>query len=323
MIEEMAQIEEKEIFFITFHGVFLCRSTRSGRKYNAFGIVGRLAINCQLVSQSSQGLITTMDFTNTIGDIESLPQPVVAHRRDLAKGDVILPHSHRRDQLVYASEGVMTVSTEKGAFIVPPERAVWMPGGLSHRIDAKGDLAMRTLYIERDAAVGLPKEVCVLNVSALLRHLIVEAVEASQVYDINSVEERLMQVILDQIVALPTAPLYLPIPRDRRLRKITDQLMENPADSRVLEQWAAEVGASARTLARLFQSEMKMSFRAWRQQLRLMRALEMLAAGVQVTYVALDLGYESASAFTAMFRRSFGIPPSRFFNEQQASNVDF
>jgi len=99
--------------------------------------------------------------------------------------------------------------------------------------------------------------------------------------------------------------------------------MENPADSRVLEQWATEAGASARTLARLFQSETKMSFRAWRQQLRLMRALEMLAAGVQVTNVALDLGYESVSAFTAMFRRSFGTPPTRYFSEQQGSHVDF
>jgi AraC-like DNA-binding protein/mannose-6-phosphate isomerase-like protein (cupin superfamily) len=261
-----------------------------------------------------------MDLLNTTNDIEALPQAVVAHRRDLA--DRILPHHHRRDQLVYASEGVMTVSTERGAFVVPPERAVWMPGGTRHRIDAKADLAMRTLYIEPDAAPGLPKEVCVLQVPPLLRHLILEAVERPQEYAPDSAEARLMQVILDQIVALPAAPLHLPIPRDRRLRKITDSLMANPADTRILEDWAVEAGASARTLARLFQTETKMSFRAWRQQLRLLRALEMLAAGVQVTAVALDLGYDSVSAFTAMFRRAFGVPPTRYFDSQQDNPTD-
>ncbi len=182
---------------------------------------------------------------------------------------------------------------------------------------------MRTLYIEPSAFPGLPKEVCVLQVSALLRHLIVEAVDAPQIFVADSPEERLMHVILDKIVALPTAPLNLPIPKDPRLRKVTDELMANPADSRALEQWAVEAGASARTLARLFQTETKMSFRAWRQQLRLMRALEMLAADVQVTTIALDLGYESVSAFTAMFRRAFGTPPTRYFSAQQGSHTNF
>lgn len=263
-----------------------------------------------------------MELQNATTDLEELPQAVVAHRRDLAKGDAILPHSHRRDQLVYASEGVMTVATARGAFVVPPERAVWMPGGTEHRIEAKGDLAMRTLYIEPDAAPGLPDEVCVLQISPLLRHLILEAVEAPQIHLPGGPEERLMRVILDQVVALPTAPLNLPIPSDRRLRKITDRLMGNPADSRSLRQWGREAGASERTLARLFLAETKMSFRAWRQQLRLMRALEMLAAGGQVTTVALDLGYESVSAFTAMFRRAFGVPPTRYFNVARVSRAE-
>ncbi|HAA93493.1 MAG TPA: AraC family transcriptional regulator [Rhodospirillaceae bacterium] len=240
----------------------------------------------------------------------------------MAKGDTILPHRHRRDQLVYASEGVMTVVTQSGAFIVPPERAVWMPGGTEHRIEAKGDLSMRTLYIEPDAVRGLPQEVCVLQMSPLMRQLILEAVEAPQVYAVDGPEERLMRVILDKIVALPTAPLNLPIPSDRRLRKITEGLMLDPADRRNLADWASEAGASERTLARLFLAETKMSFRAWRQQLRLMRALEMLAADVQVTTVALDLGYESLSAFTAMFRRAFGVPPTRYFDDARSSRAE-
>jgi len=245
--------------------------------------------------------------------LEALPQAVVAFRRDLEDGQRIAPHRHRRAQLVYASRGVMTVTTSDGAFVVPPQRAVWMPGGREHQIDARGAVAMRTVYVESDAAPGLPKQVCVLHVTPLLRELILAAVKAPQPYEPESPESRLMDVILDQIRALPAAPLSLPMPRDRRLRRITEALRADPADARGLEAWAREAGASARTLARLFRTETGMSFGAWRQQVRLLRALEKLAAGEAVTSVAFDLGYESPSAFIAMFRRNLGASPTRYF----------
>lgn len=245
--------------------------------------------------------------------LEALPQSVVAYRRDLADGEVIPPHRHRRAQLVYASEGVMTVTTSGGAFVVPPQRAVWLPGGVEHRIEARGAVAMRTLYVEPDASPGLPAAVCVLHVTPLLRELIIAAVAAPHPFKPNSPEHRLMSVILDQIRVLPVAPLALPMPADRRLRRVAEGLLDDPADSRSLDQWARQVGASGRTLARLFGAETGMSFRAWRQQLRLLRALERLAAGDTVTVVAMDLGYDSPSAFTAMFRRNLGAAPTRYF----------
>lgn len=247
--------------------------------------------------------------------LEALPQPVVAYRRDLVDGETIPPHSHRRAQLVYASEGVMTVTTGDGAFVVPPQRAVWLPGGVEHRIDARGRVAMRTLYVGVGAAPDLPRDVCVLHVTPLLRELILAAVDMPQSFAPNSPEHRLMSVIFDQIRALPVAPLALPMPKDRRLKRVADALLDDPADGRGLDHWARIVGASARTLARLFQHETAMSFRAWRQQLRLLRAMEMLAAGQPVTTVALDLGYDSPSAFTAMFRRTLGTTPKRYFTE--------
>ncbi|MCG8544128.1 MAG: AraC family transcriptional regulator, partial [Alphaproteobacteria bacterium] len=143
--------------------------------------------------------------------------------------------------------------------------------------------------------------------------LLLAAVAQSQPYRPNGPEDRLMSVILDQIRVLPVAPLALPMPSDRRLRRVAEGLLANPADSRGLDDWAAEVGASARTLARLSRRELAMSFRAWRQQLRLLRALESLAAGDAVTTVALDLGYDSPSAFIAMFRRNLGTTPTRYF----------
>ena len=262
------------------------------------------------MSQTGQ----TRNYLNPeVARLETLPQPVVAYRRDLVDGEVIPPHRHRRAQLCYASEGVMTVTTADGAFVVPPQRAVWLPGGTEHRIDARGSVAMRTLYVGLDAAPDLPHEVCVLHVTPLLRELVLAAVDMPQSFAPNGPEHRLMSVIFDQIRALPVAPLALPMPKDRRLMRVAEALLADPADGRGLEGWARVVGASARTLARLFQRETAMSFRAWRQQLRLLRAMEMLAAGQSVTTVALDLGYESPSAFTAMFRRALGTTPKRYF----------
>ena len=267
-------------------------------------------------------VLETADAERLRQRLDALPQPMLAHARDLAAGETIPPHSHRRAQLVYASDGVMTVTTADGAFVVPPYRAVWMPAGAEHRIDASGTVCMRTIYIDTDhagAAGGrLPGAMCVLHVTPLLRELILAAVDAPQVFQPDGPEARLMAVILDQIQVLPVAPLSLPTPKDARLRRIADALLADPADERGIDDWARLAGASVRTLARLFQTETGMSFGQWRQQLRLLRALERLAAGESVTGVALDLGYDSPSAFIAMFRRALGTTPRRYFSDRPA-----
>jgi AraC-like DNA-binding protein len=251
-----------------------------------------------------------------IARLERGPQPVVVHRRDLAVGETIAWHRHLRAQLVHASEGVMTVTTAGGAFVVPPARGVWMPAGMEHRIDARTTVAMRTLYVGAPHTAGLPHAVCVVQVTPLLHELILAAVAGGNDYARDSAQARLVAVILDQIRALPVAPLSLPTPQDARLRRVTDALRADPARALGLGGWARLAGASERTLARLFERETGMSFRAWRQQLRLLRALELLAAGAPVTRVALDLGYESTSAFTAMFRRVLGTTPTAYFRQR-------
>ena len=255
----------------------------------------------------------TVPLRAELGPLEALPQAVVAHMRDLAPGESIPLHRHRRAQLVYASEGVMTVTTGKAAFVVPPQRAVWMPSGVGHRIDAHGSVAMRTLYVQPSAAPDLPLEVRVLQVSPLLRELMLAAVSLAPHHGPTGPESRLMEVILDQVRALPVAPLSLPMPTERRLRVIVDTLLDNPADPRGLDEWSAVLETSRRTLLRLFLRETGMTFRQWRQQRRLLRALEMLAGGQSVTEIGFDLGYESTSAFIAMFRRALGISPTRYF----------
>lgn len=244
--------------------------------------------------------------------LEDLPQPVVAYGRDLAAGEILPRHHHRRAQLVYASSGVMTVTTPSAVYVVPPQRAVWMPGGVEHKIDARSDVAMRTLYFDVDDKAGLPTEVCVLHVTPLLRELVVAAVASGPKYEPDSPQSRIMAVILDQILTQPVASLALPMPVEPRVLRVVRALIADPADSRDLAHWARAVGASKRTLTRLFARETGMSFRLWRQQLRLLRALELLAAGTSVTAIALELGYENTSAFITMFRRCLGTTPTHY-----------
>lgn len=248
-----------------------------------------------------------------VDDLDDLPQPVVSFGQDLAKGQVLPFHSHRRTQLVYASQGVMAVNTHSASYVIPPQRAVWVPGGIEHRIEARNIVKMRTLYIAPSETGDLPRDVCVLQITPLLRELIVEAVAAGIDYAPHSPLARIMSVILDQIRTQPIVPsLGLPLPTDPRLLRIVQALIDNPADPRELAVWASEVGASIRTLVRLFPAQTGMTFREWRQQRRLLRALELLATGVSVTNIALEIGYENTSAFIAMFRRCLGTTPTRY-----------
>lgn len=244
---------------------------------------------------------------------DDLPQPVVSFGQDLAKGQVLPFHSHRRAQLVYASEGVMAVNTRSASYVIPPQRAVWMPGGVEHRIEARSGIKMRTLYIAQSEVDELPRAVCVLQITALLRELIVTAVSAGIDYEADSPLAKIMAVILDQIRTQPVLQsLKLPLPADPRLMRIVQALIDNPADRRELADWAQVVGASSRTLVRLFPAQTGMTFREWRQQRRLSRALELLATGVSVTNIAQEIGYENTSAFIAMFRRCLGTTPARY-----------
>ncbi len=248
-------------------------------------------------------------------DYQDVPRPIAAMAKNFPDGNRVAPHRHRRAQLVFAAQGVMEVWTPQGSWVVPPNRAVWMPAETEHAIRSRGDVAMRTLYVRADIAASLPRQCCVVAVSPLLRELILRAVELPLLYDEAGPEARVMALILDEIRALPVLPLHLPWPGDARLKRLCAAIHEDPASERTLEEWAQGVGASSRTLARLFRKETGMSFGAWRQQVRLVDALGRLATGQKVTAVALDLGYQSPSAFTSMFRRALGRAPTRYFLE--------
>jgi AraC-like DNA-binding protein len=246
--------------------------------------------------------------------------PVVGLAASYPDGARIPRHRHAVAQLVYATAGVMTVTTRDGAWVVPPLRAVWVPPRVAHAIRMTGAVEMRTVYLARALCGPLPSVCGVVHVTPLLRELVLRAVAFPKRYAPRGAEARLAAVLVDEIRAAPAVPLHLPQPVDPRALRVARALAENPADPRPLAGFARPAGASVRTLARLFRRETGLSFAAWRQQLRLLRALERLASGEPVTAVALDLGYAGPSAFVAMFRRTLGVSPGRYFRQVGAPN---
>jgi AraC-like DNA-binding protein len=259
---------------------------------------------------------TKIEYSDEISHVEGVPRPIVAVALNYPDNHRIAAHIHQRAQLLYASAGVMTVTTKNGIWVVPPQRAVWVPMGMEHEILTCGRLSMRTLYIKGDCLADLPQECRVVTVSRLLRALILHAVSLPRLYDLKGVDARIMSVILDQIRSLPViAPLDLRIPQDPRSRKIYRALVDNPADNRSLEDWGRKVGACSRTLTRIFRAETDMSFRQWRRQFRILEATKRLGRKEPVTNIAFDLGYDSPSAFICMFKRALGRTPGQYFKQ--------
>ncbi|MGE0387296.1 MAG: helix-turn-helix domain-containing protein [Gammaproteobacteria bacterium] len=239
--------------------------------------------------------------------------PVVAVAAGFEADDRVHPHWHDRAQLVYAESGAMTVRTDEGYWVVPPRRAVWVPAMKKHSFRMVTRVEMLTLYIEPALQPAQLDRCCVIQVSPLLHELVLRVLAFQERYDAHRREGRLVAVLIDEIEVAPTAPLHVPFPRDARLVKIARQIDAEPGDTRTLADWALNAGASERTLARRFVADTGMPFARWRQQVRLLKALQLLASGSPVTRVAADLGYESTSAFIAMFRKSLGSTPSRYF----------
>lgn len=243
-------------------------------------------------------------------DYQALPCAVAAMAKTFPDGSATRSHAHRRDQLIYAVSGVMRVRTDREAWIVPPDRAVYIPGGTEHAVAMRGQVEMRSLYIQRHAVPGLPTAATVLEVSDLLRALVLALLDEPVVYDPEARGGKLADLILDEIPRAKPLSLVIPMPRDKRLIRLCDALLADPRREETLEGWSHEVGASPRTLSRLFQDEIGLTFTVWRQRVRFHNALEALVRGEPVGIVARANGYASSSAFAAAFRKSLGVTPS-------------
>lgn len=249
---------------------------------------------------------------------QRLDQPVAAMAKSFPAGFVIPAHSHPRDQLLYAVAGTMRVRTDAEAWLVPPDRAVYVPGGIEHSVAMRGPVEMRTLYIARPSGIGLPTRPMALAVTPLLGALVLALLEESIAYEPATRAGRIAMLILDEIGRAEPMPMSIPMPTDPRLLRVCEALIEDPSLDLTLDDWAAEVGASRRTLDRLFQDECRLSFVAWRQRARFHAAIEALSRGISVGEAARRHGYRSASAFTQAFRKAFGVAPKALASGEAA-----
>jgi AraC-like DNA-binding protein len=228
-------------------------------------------------------------------------------------GTLLERHSHQWVQLVYASEGVMSVQTDDGTWIVPPNRSVWIPARVGHSIAMSGRVSMRTIYFLPKLVRKLPQRCCVIEVSPLLRELILHAVAMGPLRHDVPEHRRLVDFMLDQLRVLPALPLELPMPRDPRALKLALRIRDSPGARASLADLAKAAGASRRTLERVFQADTRMTLGRWRQQARLLHAVRMLASGESVTATALEVGYDSTSAFIEAFASVLGATPGRYY----------
>lgn len=266
-------------------------------------------------------------------------RPLRAKRLPLVADTQVEPHAHPWAQLAFSATGVMRLTADRGTYLVPPSRAVWIPARVVHAVTVVEDCELRTLYLHQPAGrcgpaaagaegaeAGPPRHAddavwqrCrVLEVSDLLRQLVLAqptGPDDAQPPDAALLQrERLIGALVrDELQRARPVRLGIDLPQDKRLRALCEAVLDDPVRHATLADWSRDIGASERTVARLFRQELGTSFVQWRQQVLLARALALAARRTPMSRIAAELGYASPSAFSAMVRRSVGAPPSRFF----------
>lgn len=252
-------------------------------------------------------------FQRPIPSIQRLPRPVYARNESLAQPAGTERHSHPWVQLSYAIQGVLEVRTEDGRFVALPNRGIWLPERVEHEVFSSSNAEIRSLYLDASVTKWAPSRSRVIEINPLTRELIRRFSQLSPAYDEAGADGRLVAVLLDQLRSADEVAYSLPWPTSPLLDTLCQALQRQPDSSRTLQSWSAELGVSEKTLSRLFRAETGLTFRAWRQRLRLFGALLPLEQGERVTDVALAFGYDSTSAFIAAFREQFGETPGELF----------
>lgn len=255
-------------------------------------------------------------------------RPVRAKARLLSPDSEIQPHSHPWAQVAIAVSGVARITAGQGTYLVPAWRALWLPPDVEHVVGVVETAELRTLYLHQAPGQFGPgvapdrqqpwRSCRVVEVSDLLRELVLQMDTgmdgvSNPTAAVLERERLLGALVQDELRRAAAIRLGIDLPADKRLRALCAAVIDDPTRHSSLQGWARDAGASPRTVARLFRSELATSFVQWRQQVLLARALTLAARGRPMNLIAAELGYASASAFSAMVRRSVGAPPSRFF----------
>lgn len=244
---------------------------------------------------------------------EDVDRPVVAMSKSYPANYQGYLHHHTRAQLLYAVSGSIRMNCALGCWIIPPQRAVWIPPRHPHQTASVGPMEMRTLYIQPEHAPPLaPLVPVMLGMTALLRELILRIVAMPPEYDPSGQDALLIQAALGEIDWTPLSPISLPVVGDARLRQMEQAITNSTSDRSSLEQWAVRLHMSSRTLMRLIREQTNLSFTQWRDQMRTFTAIPLLSEGKTIAEIADAVGFDNASSFTAMFKRLTGILPSRY-----------
>lgn len=242
---------------------------------------------------------------------EEVPRPIIAVSNDYPAGHLHPPHRHRRAQLLHGGGGTMIVSTEHGSWVVPPQQAIWIPPGVLHGIRMVGRVTTHSVYLEPGSVERLSDRCRIIRIPSLMHNLLREAAVVPVEYELGSRADMLMALLLREIEDARLLPVGLPFPSDARLARLCRDYVDSPSNSTIAE-WSAALGMSRRSFTRMFRAQTGLSFAAWRRQACLLAAVSRLSAGELVTTVAMDLGYASPAAFSSMFKRVLGQPPSRY-----------
>jgi AraC-like DNA-binding protein len=248
-------------------------------------------------------------------------RPVMGFADEYPAGMLDPLHSHARSQLTYCTAGVMMVIIAEAVLMLPPRRAIWIPAGTEHEVRCRGPVSSHTLYID-PALDPSPQGARVIEVTDLVRALVMEVGSFDPDYDLSGREGDIARLLLSEIRRMAVTPTDVPMPQDERLLRVCHALIDDPTDDRDLDEWASLAAMGRRTFTRAFRRETGAGLATWRQQVRLMAAIPKLEAGQSVTTVAYDVGYESASAFTATFHRVFGAAPSSFIARPREERID-
>ena len=256
-------------------------------------------------------------------------RPVRAKLQHLLATTRVVPHAHPWGQVAISSTGVVRMTMPHGTTIVPPSRALWIPPGVEHAVTVVEDADLLTLYLDpgrgsQGLAAGAGdaarwQQCRVLEASRLLLALALELdarPDSSRVVldrEALKREKRIAALLVDELKRAPQVPLGVALPAEKRLRRLCEAMLDDPSRHALLGAWAADAGASARTIARLFRSQLGTTFVRWREQVLLARAVPLAARRMPMAAIAAELGYASPSAFAEMVRRSVGSSPRRFF----------
>lgn len=252
-----------------------------------------------------------------LASVDAVPRPLLAIGTDYPPGTLLDAHVHRRAQVLYGMTGLMEVETDDGAWVIPPYSGVWIPAGKRHQVRMQG-VSTRSLYIEPQHAPRAAGQCEVLVVSPLLHQLLLASADLPALYDAEGRDGALVALLLHEVRLAQTEPLFAPIPPDGSLAVLCKAFLKLPNIKATAASWAEHLHISQRSFDRLFRQQTGMSFGQWRQQACLLAAMSWLSAGVSVTQVALELGYDSPSAFSTMFRKALGKAPNHYLGARDA-----